>query len=60
MDVFTDPRCLLHAVPLGFPEQPPRLASILEGLRAAGRAVREAGPHPAAPALVAAVHAPLR
>jgi len=52
MDVFTDPRCLLHDVPLGFPEQPSRLQSILDGLRAAGRAPTEAGPHAAAAELV--------
>ena len=56
MDVFTDPRCLLHDVPLGFPEQPARLQSILDGLRAAGRAPIEAGPHPAAAELVERVH----
>src|SRR6185369_15000839 len=43
MDVVTDPRCLLHDVPLGFPEQPSRLATILAGLRAGGRAVAESG-----------------
>src|SRR6185503_20256034 len=56
MDVFTDPRCLLHDVPLGFPEQPARLSSILDGLRAAGRAPIEARPHAAATALVEQVH----
>jgi acetoin utilization deacetylase AcuC-like enzyme len=56
MDVFTDPRCLLHAVPLGFPEQPARLAAILEGLRQGGRPLTEAGAHSAAPALVEHVH----
>jgi acetoin utilization deacetylase AcuC-like enzyme len=56
MDVLTDPRCLLHDVPLGFPEQPARLRAILDGLRAAGRAAIEAGPHPAAEALVERVH----
>jgi acetoin utilization deacetylase AcuC-like enzyme len=34
--VFTDPRCLEHAAPLGFPEQPVRLAAIVEHLRAGG------------------------
>ena len=58
MDVFTDPRCLLHDVPLGFPEQPSRLASILGGLRATGRTPTEAGPHADAAALVEQVHTP--
>ena len=56
MDVFTDPRCLLHDVPLGFPEQPARLQSILDGLRAGGRTPTEAGPHAAAAELVERVH----
>ncbi|HXT20262.1 MAG TPA: histone deacetylase [Thermoanaerobaculia bacterium] len=56
MDVVTDPRCLLHDVPLGFPEQPSRLISILAGLRAGGRAVHEPGAHPDARPLVERVH----
>ncbi len=56
MDVFTDPRCLLHDVPLGFPEQPSRLATILAGLRAGGRAVAEPGAHEASRQLVERVH----
>jgi acetoin utilization deacetylase AcuC-like enzyme len=56
LDVFTDPRCLLHDVPLGFPEQPVRLAAILGGLRASGRAPLERGAHPAAGSLVERVH----
>src|ERR1044072_1535995 len=56
MDVFTDPRCLRHDVPLGFPEQPSRLTSILAGLRAAGRALHEPGAHAEARALVERVH----
>jgi acetoin utilization deacetylase AcuC-like enzyme len=56
MDVVTDPRCLLHRVALGFPVQPARLAAILDGLRASGRAPREPGAHPAARSLVERVH----
>jgi acetoin utilization deacetylase AcuC-like enzyme len=56
MDVLTDPRCLLHVVPLGFPEQPARLASILDGLRRGGRSVEETGAHAGARALVERVH----
>jgi acetoin utilization deacetylase AcuC-like enzyme len=56
MDVFSDPRCLLHEVPLGFPEQPERLRWIREGLAAAGHPLLERGPHPEAIAAVARVH----
>src|SRR5260370_3925746 len=34
--VFTDPRCLAHTVPSDYPEQPARLAGILDHLRAHG------------------------
>ncbi len=56
MDVLTDPRCLLHDVPLGFPEQPARLAAVVGGLAGAGRPLIEAGAHPDAAALVERVH----
>jgi hypothetical protein len=56
VELFTDTRCLLHEVPLGFPEQPARLVSILDGLRRAGRQPIEAGSHPDAAALVEQVH----
>ncbi|HEV8241398.1 MAG TPA: histone deacetylase [Thermoanaerobaculia bacterium] len=56
MDVVTDPRCLLHDVPLGFPEQPSRLATILAGLRGRGRSITEPGAHEASRALVEQVH----
>ena len=56
VELFTDPRCLLHDVPLGFPEQPSRLAGILGGLREAGHGPIEAGSHPDAVALVEQVH----
>jgi acetoin utilization deacetylase AcuC-like enzyme len=54
--VFSDPRCLRHDVPLGFPEQPDRLARIREGLAARGRAIDDAGPHGEARAAVERVH----
>ena len=56
MDIVTDPRCLLHQVPLGFPERPLRLERVLAGFAAAGRAVEEPGGHPAATAAIARVH----
>ena len=56
MDVFTDPRCLRHEVPLGFPEQPARLRAVLDGLAAAGHRLTEPGPHPDATAAVSLVH----
>jgi len=34
--VFTDPRCLAHRPPPGFPERPERLRAILDHLRAEG------------------------
>src|SRR5260370_10664457 len=34
--VFTDPRCFAHTVPSAYPEQPARLAGILDHLRAHG------------------------
>ena len=36
MRVFTDPRCLAHRPPPGFPERPERLRAILDHLRAEG------------------------
>ncbi|MEM8930142.1 MAG: histone deacetylase [Acidobacteriota bacterium] len=34
--IFTDPRCLEHVAPAGYPEHPGRLTSILDRLRADG------------------------
>ena len=34
--IFTDPRCLSHRVPPGFPERPERLSGIVEHLRGNG------------------------
>ena len=56
MDVFTDPRCLLHEVPLGFPERPERLRAVRDGLAAAGHRLIERGPHPDAASAIARVH----
>ena len=39
MRLFTDPRCLAHRSPPGFPEQPRRLTAILDHLSAAGYGV---------------------
>ena len=36
MRIFTDPRCLEHAAPRGYPELPARLSSILDLLRGSG------------------------
>jgi acetoin utilization deacetylase AcuC-like enzyme len=43
-------------VPLGFPEQPARLAAIRAGLAAGGRPIVEAGPHPDGPSAVDRLH----
>jgi acetoin utilization deacetylase AcuC-like enzyme len=56
--LYTDPRCLDHAAPPGYPEVPRRLRSILETLDAWGQAPRAvvAAGHPHAAAAVAALH----
>jgi acetoin utilization deacetylase AcuC-like enzyme len=41
MRIFTDPRCLEHASPRGYPEQPARLAGIVAHLRTNGWAFAE-------------------
>ena len=48
--VFTDPRCLVHRVPPGFPERPERLSSIVEHLRGTGWPFAERADIPAIPA----------
>ncbi len=55
--VFSDPLCLDHRTPPGFPEKPERLAGVLGHLRAAGWPVVEEGLAPeAARQAVTAVH----
>jgi acetoin utilization deacetylase AcuC-like enzyme len=56
MQIFSDPRCLRHEVPLSYPERPDRLLRIREGLAAAGRPLLEPGAHPRGPAAVERVH----
>jgi acetoin utilization deacetylase AcuC-like enzyme len=56
MDVFSDPRCLRHEVPLSYPERPDRLLRVREGLGAGGRPLLEPGPHPHGGAAVERVH----
>lgn len=41
--IFTDPRCLEHRSPLGYPERPDRLSGILDHLRAADWPLEEVG-----------------
>ncbi len=53
--IFTDPRCLEHRAPPGYPEQPERLARVLDRLRAGEWAL--APEPPAAPAAAAAARA---
>ena len=59
MRVFTDPRCLQHLAPRGFPERPDRLSSIVGHLRQRGWDLVEGtsweGGRDRAPAAVAAV-----
>ena len=56
--VFTDPRCLEHQVPAGYPELPARLEGILGGLEEAGMLIEEAGEHEATSKAIEAVHDP--
>ncbi len=45
--IFTDPRCLAHRPPPGFPERPERLERVLAHLRGAGFELSEAPRDPA-------------
>lgn len=54
--VFSDPRCLLHRVPDGYPERAERLESILELLHHRQAEVEESGEHGGFEPAVAAVH----
>ncbi len=56
LKVFSDPRCLLHRVPDGYPEKAERLESILEFLNDHEVEVEEAGEHRGFELAVAAVH----
>jgi acetoin utilization deacetylase AcuC-like enzyme len=60
--VFTDPACLLHTAPPGFPERPERLSGVVSHLRSAGWPFHDLPAEGAGPAAaesrraVAAVH----
>lgn len=54
--VFSDPRCLLHRVPDGYPERAERLESILEFLHHRQVEIEESGEHGGFEPAVAAVH----
>jgi acetoin utilization deacetylase AcuC-like enzyme len=56
--VFTDPRCLEHSSPAGFPEVPRRLQGILEELEQRGHPIVREASHDAADEMVRAVHDP--
>src|SRR5690349_20335534 len=60
IQVFTDPRCLEHQSPAGYPERPERLAGIVRHLRERGWPVADVSSSPevrdAAQAAVIAVH----
>ena len=56
LKVFSDPRCLLHRVPDGYPEKAERLEGILEFLNRRQVEVEEAGDHEGFEPAVAAVH----
>lgn len=54
--IFTDARCLLHAVPYGFPERPERLRRILQRLEEGSWEIHRGEGHPAVEEAVLAVH----
>ena len=57
--IFTEPRCLEHRAPRGYPESPDRLAGVMAHLAARGRPIEDAGvSREIAEAAVAAVHDP--
>ena len=56
--VFTDPRCLAHEAPPGFPETPARLSGILGHLRGLGCEIVDGVAPSGVEELVAAVHTP--
>ena len=56
--VFTDPRCLEHRPPAGYPECPERLEGILERLRSDGFEIVETGAHAASAEAIRRVHDP--
>jgi acetoin utilization deacetylase AcuC-like enzyme len=54
--VFSDRRCLAHAVPVAYPETPARLESILDAVSAAGLALVPDAHHEGAREAVLAIH----
>ncbi len=54
--VFTDPRCLLHQAPPGYPERAARLESVLTHLEAEGHKIVESVAFPRARQHVLALH----
>jgi len=56
--VFSDPRCLLHEAPAGFPECPARLSGVLSALARAGFAGEQPAHHAESEPAVRALHAP--
>jgi acetoin utilization deacetylase AcuC-like enzyme len=56
--VFTDPRCLLHEAPAGFPECPARLSGVLAALDRAGLPCERPPHHPGSEQAVRALHRP--
>jgi acetoin utilization deacetylase AcuC-like enzyme len=54
--IFSDPRCLLHEVPGGFPERPERLARVLELFRRRGHELHGESTHAGAEEAILALH----
>jgi acetoin utilization deacetylase AcuC-like enzyme len=56
--IFTDARCLEHRAPVGYPEQPERLAGVLERLRESDYAMQDACSHSLRGQRIESVHDP--
>lgn len=54
--IYTDPRCLVHVAPLGFPETPERLSTVVDGLRSAGFQIEETGAHQSRERAIQEIH----
>jgi acetoin utilization deacetylase AcuC-like enzyme len=54
--IYSDPRCLAHVSPPGFPETPERLSTVVDGLRSAGFQIQEAGAHRSRETAIQEIH----
>ena len=54
--IYSDPRCLAHVSPPGFPEIPERVSTVVDGLRSAGFQIQEAGAHRSRETAIQEIH----